>query len=148
MKLLLLLLLFALPSYGRDSTIVITQDTDNNIAKNVVYDVVDLNKRIGKNKFTFVDNFTNYRIFISYNFQPKGNIAGEAVKYLFYCRITLYPPSYNVFKTTVWHEIGHCLGMDHEGYVGHIMSEKVKSFKEYSQEEIDTFVENVKRRVK
>lgn len=141
----IIFLLISVTTFAKDYTIVVSKDVDRVMSKHIVYNTIQLNKELKETKFTFVDRFVNYKIFITYSPKPKGYIAGEALKRFFYCSITLYPPSINVFKTTLWHEIGHCTGLGHNGVHGHIMSEKVDPFENYSEDKVKEFIEDMKK---
>jgi hypothetical protein len=144
----LLLLLICIPCFSRDNTIIISKKVPKEISAEVVRSVVSLNKALNEVKFTFVDGLLNYKIYIDFSLDLKDNIAGEARRGVFYCLITIFPPSYNVFKTTVWHEIGHCKGLDHKGVHGNVMSEKVDPFYSYPDEKIQEFLQDLKKVMK
>lgn len=144
----LLILLIASVSFGKDVEILVNRDTPRDVTFGIVKSVLDLNKSVGDNKITFVNATFSYKIFITYVPKQKETIAGEAYKTLLFCKINLYPNSFGILKTTVWHEIGHCLGLGHDGVVGKIMSEKVKPFSTYPGAEVSEFLENVKEAIK
>lgn len=142
------LLLFSSLSYGRDYSVIISKTVPKDLTPIFVKNVIDLNKEVGGNHITFVNSLLNKKIYIDYDPVQFENAAGMAIRRTFYCRITLYPLSEGIYKTTLWHEIGHCLGLNHNGVVGRIMSEKVKAFQNYSQEEVEFFLNDVRRQLR
>lgn len=144
----LLFLLLALPALAKDITITVMPSTPYDVSKDIMYSIVDLNNGVGGNKITFVNDLFSYKVKIEYQNKDNGSTAGEAWKGYLYCKINLYPASHNVFKTTVWHEIGHCLGLSHDGNIGHIMSEKVLPFGQYSPKEVNYFLNSMKMRLR
>lgn len=144
----LLILLISSVSFGKDVEILVNRNTPKDVTFGIVKSVIDLNKGVGSSKITFVNSVFNYKIFITYVSKQKESIAGEAYKNFLFCRINLYPNSSGILKTTVWHEIGHCLGLGHDGVVGKIMSEKVKPFNTYPDAEVGEFLEDVKEAIK
>lgn len=138
------ILLFCLPCLAYDTTVIIRKNVPHSISREVVKDVISLNKAFGRNKFTFADSPLNYKIFFNFSPYPQGTVAGEAVSTVFYCDITIYPSSYPVFKTVVWHELGHCMGLKHKSKLRDVMSEMVDPFDSYTDEKLNEFIKDLK----
>jgi hypothetical protein len=48
-------------------------------------------------------------------------------------------------KTVVWHELGHCAGLDHDDETGEIMSATTSMFSSYDTVAIERFIESFER---
>jgi hypothetical protein len=131
---------------GRDVTVYFDSKAPSLVVHKSAKSIFDLNDALKYDMFSFGFKSPNYVVYVEYSDTPNGRIAGMARPSFLSCRITLFPNTIenDLIKTVVWHEMGHCLGMGHNGEIGHIMSEKVNSFDTYSKEEIDLFISEVK----
>jgi hypothetical protein len=134
-------------SGGRDVTIHFNYRTPSPLVYNIAKSIMELNSSLNDSMFKFGPGPNNYNVTIEYSEAPFKNVAGTAQNMFTYCRIVIYPTSIqnNILKTVVWHEIGHCLGLNHNGYFEHIMSEHVKPFETYNQEEVNLFLLEIKK---
>lgn len=152
MKLFLILALF-LPSCGRATrwpAHVIIDIASVPPATSFVWSqaIRDLNEELGEMALKFDSDLTvddklfSYPIFIKLSSADSAEgHAGVAFVGKNDCFITIYPVSVNfgIEKTVLWHEIGHCLGLDHVTKGNEIMSPGVGMFRYYSRDSINRF---------
>lgn len=110
----------------------------------------DLNRKLDNSLFTFNKNnkpkinldFTEKTIK-----KQKGGLAGTALILINSCKITIYPVSFNdrILKTVLWHEVGHCFGLEHSKNPNDIMYTSVGQFENYSQDSINSFLQDLKK---
>lgn len=110
----------------------------------------DLNRQLNNSLFTFKRN-NNPKI--NFDFvekkikREKNDLAGTALTLMNLCKITIYPISfdYRILKSVLWHEVGHCFGLEHSENPDDIMYYSVTSFQNYSENSINFFLQNLKK---
>lgn len=110
----------------------------------------DLNRKLDNSLFTFKKN--NKPVikldFVEKNVKrEKNGLAGTALILMNSCKITIYPVSFDdrILKTVLWHEVGHCFGLEHSKNPNDIMYYSVGQFENYSQEYVDSFIQDLKK---
>ena len=113
----------------------------------------DLNKSLNSSIFTIKKNKNSKIIFESSQKVRKGangNLAGTAMILINSCKITVFSLSFQdkIVKSVVWHEVGHCFGLEHSENPEDIMYLSVKPFEKYTKESINSFLEDLKKSLK
>jgi hypothetical protein len=151
MRLIIIILLLILASTqargGRDVSVHFTNAIPSSVTHRTVKSILELDDDLKFNMFKLGYAYNTYNVVFTYSNVPNGKVAGSAQPGLAFCKITIYPNAveFDLIKTVIWHELGHCIGLDHNGRIGHIMSEQVNPFDTYSKEEIDLFLTEVRK---
>jgi len=115
-------------------------------------------------------NTRNYRPFLSFNNeysenqkiyfkmmkndlvkeQDSNTIVAQAYVELNKCTIEVFPSALygDILKIVIWHELGHCSGLNHSDNPNDIMYWLVASTSTYNQSSIDRFVFNLTKSLK
>ena len=113
----------------------------------------DLNKNFNNSIFTIKKNKSS-KIFFQLSEKTKksanGNLAGTAMNLISSCKITIFSVSWKdkIVKSVIWHEVGHCFGLEHSENPDDIMYLSVKPFEKYTKESVNTFLEDLKKNLK
>jgi hypothetical protein len=131
------------------ATINFNSSVDGLLEPQITDFILELNSNLNKDAFRFGRTISGRKIIISYTDKQNGRIAGFARSSAPYCEVTIYPTAIksDILKTTVWHELGHCVGLHHNGVSGEIMSEIALPFKVYKEDKIDRFLKDFNKAV-
>ena len=151
MKRLVLLFAVVLAGCGKAGTwpayVKIDKTTNAFVSNFVVKYTLDLNEQLGSEALQFTPSDTDkiraFPIIVRYSEEASNmGAAGVAEKDGYSCVITIYPVaiSSDIMKTVLWHEYGHCLGLEHINVSSEIMSPGVFQFKYYKQTAVDRFL--------
>jgi len=144
---LLLILACTQARGGRDVSVHFTNSMPSPVTHKTVKSILELDDDLKFNMFKLGYAYNTYNVIFTYSDTPNGRVAGSAQPSLAFCKIIIYPNAVelDLIKTVIWHELGHCIGLNHNGKVGHIMSEQVNPFESYRKEEINLFLTEVKK---
>lgn len=153
MRNVIILSLLFLASCGKankwPANVTIDSSLNTAMANEIVAYTFDLNRELKENAFGFGSAESRYPITIKYSSTPGARplSAGMALIYHNRCEITIYPLAitHDILKSVLWHEYGHCIGMEHLDISGELMSPGVRQFITYDQNSINLFINAFKQ---
>jgi hypothetical protein len=155
MKNLVLSFLVLLAGCGRAGTwpayVKIDKSTNAFVSNFVIQYTLELNEQLKSEALQFTppdtDKIQAFPIIVRYSeTESEIGAAGTAEKDGYSCIVTIYPVALrsDILKTVLWHEYGHCLGLDHTNANSEIMSAGVFQFRYYKKAAVDRFLNEFK----
>jgi len=151
MKKLALFLLVFIVGCGRAGTwpayVKIDKGTNAFVSNFTIQYTLELNEQLKTEALQFnpsdPDKIRAFPIIVRYSeSESEMGAAGTAEKDGYSCIVTIYPVALrsDILKTVLWHEYGHCLGLDHINVSSEIMSPGVFQFRYYKKTAVDRFL--------
>lgn len=160
-RLLFILLVINIVSCGKSSiswpaNIKEFSDFDKNDQNDILLAINDLNMRNSRPFLSFSNEYPgNQDIYFKMMDQDlpsnDGNtIVAQAYVELNKCTIEVFPSAFkdNILKPVIWHELGHCSGLEHSDSNSDIMYWLVAPFLMYNENSIKQFLFNLTKSLK
>ena len=125
--------------------------------------VTDLNAKSGSNLISMSESENKTQFAITVRFvegaeiqesgDSKNTRAGLATVYIDHCDVQLSKDLHKAenaqyFKAVLWHEMGHCAGLEHDNSEEEIMFAVTKKFPAYTEDAITRFINKFKQSAK